>query len=466
MHALWNGSGRWIARDNCVSAINTNGTGPPSDDKAATTDDLQQLDQVMGVTITPRDGALKVRWTEVAEARGYKVQWAASGENYNSGSRQATVTSGLTTEHTIGALTNGTEYRTRVIATRYGVTDGPASDEATGTPIAGAGGGGQPQPQQSQTPLAASFVSVPPAHDGETEFSLELSFDAPVVQGSRARIRALLEVTGGSETRLRRKDGRRDRWEIQIEPSSQNTVTVMLSPSPPCGETGAVCTEDGRTFTTGLATQVHGPASGNNNWSEESAGPTITPVPALPPSLPTHCSGKSGMRPPQQSQTPLAASFVSVPPAHDGETEFSLELSFDAPVVQGSRARIRALLEVTGGSETRLRRKDGRRDRWEIQIEPSSQNTVTVMLSPSPPCGETGAVCTEDGRTFTTGLATQVHGPASGNNNWSEESAGPTITPVPALPLAGIGLLGLLLALLGSRAVLDDRRRLDASRGK
>ena len=56
--------------------------------------------------------------------------------------------------------------------------------------------------------------------------------------------------------------------------------------------------------------------------------------------------------------------------------------------------------------------------------------------------------------------------PASGDNNWSEESAGAEITAVPALPLAGIGLLGLLLALFGSRAVLDDRRRLDASRGK
>ena len=55
---------------------------------------------------------------------------------------------------------------------------------------------------------------------------------------------------------------------------------------------------------------------------------------------------------------------------------------------------------------------------------------------------------------------------ASGDNNWSEESAGAEITAVPALPLAGIGLLGLLLALFGSRAVLDDRRRLDASRGK
>ena len=111
-----------------------------------------------------------------------------------------------------------------------------------------------PQMQQSQTPLAANFVSVPATHDGETPFWLELSFDAEVVQGSKLNIRDLLSVTGGSRTRLRRKDGRLDQWQIRIDPSSDYAVTVTLSPSPPCGESGAVCTEDGRTFTTGLAT--------------------------------------------------------------------------------------------------------------------------------------------------------------------------------------------------------------------
>ena len=50
-----------------------------------------------------------------------------------------------------------------------------------------------------------------------------------------------------------------------------------------------------------------------------------------------------------------------------------------------------------------------------------------------------------------TSLATQIRDPASADNNWSEESAGPEITAVPALPLGGIGILSLLLALLGSR---------------
>ena len=108
-------------------------------------------------------------------------------------------------------------------------------------------------------PLAASFVSVPAEHDGETAFWLELSFGAAVVQGSKSHIRALLGVAGGSETRMRRKGNRLDHWRIRIEPSSHEAVTVTLSPSPACGTAGAVCTEDGRTFTTALATRIQGP---------------------------------------------------------------------------------------------------------------------------------------------------------------------------------------------------------------
>ena len=112
---------------------------------------------------------------------------------------------------------------------------------------------------QITVPLTAVLSNVPAEHDGETAFWLELSFNAAVVEGSKPRIRALLGVTGGSETRIRRKDGRLDRWRIRIEPSSHAAVTVTLSPSPACGATGAVCTEDGRTYTTALATTIHGP---------------------------------------------------------------------------------------------------------------------------------------------------------------------------------------------------------------
>ena len=63
-------------------------------------------------------------------ATGYTVQWTSSGQGYNTGDRQATVTPGSTTRYTIPSLT----YTVRVIATRTGADDGPPSDEMTGTP--------------------------------------------------------------------------------------------------------------------------------------------------------------------------------------------------------------------------------------------------------------------------------------------------------------------------------------------
>ena len=90
--------------------------------------------QVMGVGVAPGDAHLVVTWTAVDTATGYTVQWRSGGEDYNTGDRQATVTPGSTTRHTIEGLTNGTAYTVRVIATRTGATDGPPSAEMTGTP--------------------------------------------------------------------------------------------------------------------------------------------------------------------------------------------------------------------------------------------------------------------------------------------------------------------------------------------
>ena len=92
------------------------------------------LEQVLGVGVAPGNAQLVVTWTAVSTATGYKVQWTSGGQGYNTGDRQATVTSGSTTRYTIPSLTNGTEYTVRVIATRTGADDGPPSDEMTGTP--------------------------------------------------------------------------------------------------------------------------------------------------------------------------------------------------------------------------------------------------------------------------------------------------------------------------------------------
>ena len=227
-------------------------------------------------------------------------------------------------------------------------------------------------------PLTATLEDFPVNHDGSSAFTFRIAFSAEVVISRQDMKEHALTVVGGTVTRARRVDRRKDLWELTVEPAGTGAVSVLVPLGRACTETGALCTADGQALTTGLGHSVPGPA----------------PV----------AQG-------QQALTPLAAGFVSVPGEHDGETEFWLELSFDAAVAQGSKRHIRALLGVSGGSVTRLRRKDDRLDHWRVRVEPSSHEAVTVTLSPSPPCGATGAVCTEDGRTFTTALATQIQGP-------------------------------------------------------
>ena len=52
------------------------------------------LEQVMGVGVVPGNAQLVVTWTAVDNATGYTVQWTSGSQGYNTGDRQATVTSG------------------------------------------------------------------------------------------------------------------------------------------------------------------------------------------------------------------------------------------------------------------------------------------------------------------------------------------------------------------------------------
>ena len=56
--------------------------------------------QVIGVWTQPGDRQLVVNWTATDKATGYKVQWKAPGDNYNTNARMATITSGSTTSAT------------------------------------------------------------------------------------------------------------------------------------------------------------------------------------------------------------------------------------------------------------------------------------------------------------------------------------------------------------------------------
>ena len=131
---------------------------------------VTDLAQVMGVGVVPGNAQLVVTWTAVSTATGYTVQWMSSGQGYNIGDRQATVTTGSTTRYTIPSLTNGTEYTVRVIATRTGADDGPPSAEVTGTPFT--------------TPGAPQHLRGEPGDEQVT-----LTWDAPSSDGGSAILR-------------------------------------------------------------------------------------------------------------------------------------------------------------------------------------------------------------------------------------------------------------------------------------
>ena len=250
-------------------------------------------------------------------------------------------------------------------------------------------------------PLTATLEDFPVNHDGSSAFTFRIAFSAEVeITPQNMRDHALV-VSGGTVTAAAMVDGRKDLWELTVEPAGTGAVSVLVPLDRACTETGALCTADGVMLTTAPGHSVPGPVPQG-----------------------------------QQALEPLAAGFVSVPAEHDGETEFWLELSFDAAVVQGSKTGIRALLGVSGGSVTRLRRKDGRLDHWRVRVEPSSHETVTVTLSPSPPCGAAGAVCTPDGRTFTSALATQIQGPPGLTVADAQVQEGPNATLAFAVTLS------------------------------
>ena len=224
--------------------------------------------------------------------------------------------------------------------------------EATGTTT-------NSERQQAVEPLTASFVSMPPAHDGESPFAFELLFSEEVAGLSYVTVRdALLEVTGGRVTgarRLARPSNRR--WEVTVEPSSPDSITIALAPGSVCDESGVTCNANG------VATMVRGPA-------------------------------------------PLTASFEDVPASHDGEQAFTFGLTFSEDVAGLSFKTLRdRAFTVTGGAVRKAqRRQQGSNEGWTITVDPDSHAAVTIRLP-------AGAVETADGRGLARAVSATVAGP-------------------------------------------------------
>ena len=231
---------------------------------------------------------------------------------------------------------------------------------------------------QEEQALTASFEGLPEAHDGEDAFRFRVAFSEDIGIAFRSMRDASFTVSGGEVTGARRVDGRHDLWEITVEPGSGEAMTIALPAGRECGVSGAICTRGGnrRQLANTATATVAGPV-------DEAAAAALT------------------------------ASFVQAPAEHDGSSRFKLRIGFSEGISIGFRTFRDQSLSVSGGSVTKAKRVEGRRDLWEVTVKPGSLGDVTVTLEGGRACGTAGAVCTGDGRALSATILTTVLGPVA-----------------------------------------------------
>ena len=132
-------------------------------------------------------------------------------------------------------------------------------------------------PGPETEPLTASFRNVPAEHDGENAFTFEVEFSEAVGTSYTVLRDEAFDVSDGDVMRARRVEGRSDRWEITVEPDSDEAVGITLPGGRACDATGAVCTDDGRQLSNSASATVDGPYTEDTSTNNAATGaPTIS----------------------------------------------------------------------------------------------------------------------------------------------------------------------------------------------
>ena len=320
--------------------------------------------------------------------------------------------------------------------------------------------------------LTAAFEDVPAEHDGESAFRFRAAFSEDIGISYRALREDAFTVAGGHVTRGRRVDDRRDLFEITVQPDSDEAVTITLPGGRDCATSGAICTkgENRRQLTNSPSATVAGPTEQRSTNSPATGAPAISGTPQVGETLSASTSGISdadGLENAdfayqwirgnsdigggtgstytavdtdegerlrvrvsftddagnEESLTsaateavaaapePLTASFSSMPAEHRGEGNFKFRAAFSDEIKISYTTMRDTSFTVTNGDITKARRVDGRRDLWEMTVEPDSHAAVTIRLPETHDCDASGAVCTADGRPLSHSLSATVTGP-------------------------------------------------------
>ena len=232
-------------------------------------------------------------------------------------------------------------------------------------------------------PLTAAFENLPLSHDGSSSFTLGLRFSEPVDLSHTAFTSGLLDVSGGTVDGARRLNPYRDNiaWVVTVTPNGDGDVVITVPAARACDSSRSPCTPNGGRLTNAPSTTVPGPTS---------AGP-----------------GEN-----TNTVATLTARFSGAPDAHDGASEFTLELYFSEDVIASYKWFTDSVFTITGGRVTKARRLAAPSNiAWELRMVPDGDGDLVAVLPANRDCSETGALCTSDGRTLEQPVTLTVPGP-------------------------------------------------------
>ena len=204
---------------------------------------------------------------------------------------------------------------------------------------------------QTPQPLYGGLKDGPDSHDGSTAFTFEMHFSEEVSLEPAPVRDHVLDVTGGSVTGARRLEPGSEtpnmRWEITIEPSGNDAVSIVLSPTTDCTDDGAVCTASGKMLSNKATLGIPGPTAVTDQTQEPQEEEQ---EPQSPPPAPSNLQGTVN---------------------GDG----SITLTWDAPDDDS----------VTGYQILRRRPKEGE-DTLEVYVSDTG-GTATSYTDTGPPAG-------------------------------------------------------------------------------
>ena len=221
------------------------------------------------------------------------------------------------------------------------------------------------------TALTAWVERLPERHDGNSGFTFELHFSEEVSLGYVTLRDLAFEVTAGTVVNARRQSPPSNQsWHIDVEPTSDADVALVLPAGRACDVTGAICTAGGTRLSNRLELSV------------------------------------AGSQPSQGGQ--LTAWAERVPDSHGGPT-FQFRLRFSAEIDIGYVTLRDNSFDVTGGSIAYVQRlaRPSNRD-WEITVAPDSNANVVLVLAADRACDSVGAICTAGGERLSNRLEITV----------------------------------------------------------